>query len=178
MDILTNFRPDLIDPSVFLAPGVHIVGNVSIAGQSSVWFNSVIRGDTEEIVIGEQTNIQDLSMIHADPGWPTRIGDRVTVGHSTVVHGAIVDNEVMIGMRAVLLNGARIGSGSIIGAGTLVTEKTEVPPNSLVLGTPGKVVRELSERLRKRILHAAEHYVAAAAAYRLSQETNTVEKKR
>ena len=170
MNISTNFRPELIDPSVFLAPGVHIVGNVSIRAQSSVWFNSVIRGDTEEIVIGEQTNIQDLSMVHADPGWPTRIGDRVTVGHSTVVHGAIVDDEVLIGMRAVVLNGARIGSGSIIGAGTVVTEKTEVPPNSLVLGTPGKVVRELNERLRNRILLAAEHYVTAATEYRASRQ--------
>ena len=169
MDILTTFRPDLIDPSVFLAPGVHILGDVSIGGQSSVWFNSVIRGDTEKVVIGEQTNIQDLSMIHADPGWPTRIGNRVTIGHSAVVHGSIVDDEVMIGMRAVVLNGARIGSGSILGAGTVVTEKVEVPPHSLVLGVPGKVVRELNERMRKRILQAAEHYVAAAAVYRSNQ---------
>ena len=121
-----------------------------------------VRGDTEAIRIGSSTNIQDACVLHADPGLPCVIGDRVTVGHAAIVHGAVVEQDVMIGMRAVILNGARIGTGSIIGAGAVVAEGTTIEPNSLVFGLPGKRVRATTEEQRTWIARAAEHYVAAA----------------
>jgi len=159
------FRADRIDATAFLAPGVVILGNVTIAKFSSVWYNSVIRGDTECISIGSCTNIQDGCVLHADLGIPCRLGNRVTLGHGAIVHGAEIDDDVMIGMRAVVMNSARIGSGCIIGVGAVVTESTEIPPNSVVLGIPGRVVRATTDKDRERIAHAAEHYVEAAKAY-------------
>ena len=155
-----------IHDSVFVAPGAVVLGNVAIGEQSSVWFGSVIRGDTEQITIGNRTNVQDLSVIHADPGLPCTIGDGVTLGHGAIVHGATVENDVMIGIRATVLNGATIGNGSIVAAGALVTEGTQIPPDSLVMGVPGKVVRTVSDAQRERIRHAAAHYVTAARVYR------------
>src|SRR5690606_20380142 len=140
-----------------------------LAENVSVWFHAVIRGDSERIVIGPQSNVQDLCLLHADPGFPCLIGRGVTLGHHAVVHGAIVEDNVMIGMRAVVLNGARIGRGSIVAAGAVVTEETIIPPNSLVVGVPGRVRRETGPADWQRIRHAAEHYVAAAQAFRASQ---------
>lgn len=162
----TRFRPELIDTSVFIADTARILGDVTIGSDSSVWYHVVIRGDAERIVIGRQTNIQDTCVLHADPGMPCLLGDRVTVGHAAVVHGARVDEDVLIGIRAVVLNGAHIGAGSLVAAGSLVTEGTVVPPGSLVMGMPGKVTGPLPERLRGRIAHAAEHYVELARQYR------------
>lgn len=159
-----RFRPEQIAPGVWIAPGAVVLGDVTIGEASSVWFNAVVRGDTEQIVIGRQTNVQDLCMLHADPGQPCQLGDRVTLGHGAIVHGAIVEDDCLIGMRAVVMNGARIGAGSIVGVGAVVTEGTLIPPRSLVLGLPGKVVRPTDERDLERIRHAAEHYAAAAAA--------------
>ena len=161
----TAHQPDSIDPTAFIAATATVLGDVSIGARSSVWFGSVIRGDTERITIGAATNVQDLCVIHADPGLPCRIGNRVTLGHAAIVHGATVHNDVMIGIRATVLNGATIGEGSIVAAGALVTEGTEIPPHSLVMGAPGKVVRTVSDEQRERIHHAAEHYVAAAKEY-------------
>lgn len=161
----TAFHPELIDESVFLASGVVVLGQVRIRAHASIWFNAVVRGDTEEVEIGEESNIQDACVLHADPGFPCRLGARVTVGHAAVVHGAIVEDDVMIGMRAVVLNGARIGSESIIGAGSVVTEGTEIPPRSMVLGVPGKVVRQVSDDQAAWIRLAAQHYVDAARQY-------------
>lgn len=160
------FRADLVDPTVYIAPGAVVLGDVAIGAESSVWFNAVLRGDVEAIRIGRGTNIQDLCMLHADPGFPCRIGDRVTLGHAAIVHGAVVEDEVMIGMKAVVMNGARIGSGSIVAVGAVVTEGVVIPPGSLVIGVPGKVKRELGEIDRALIRHAAEHYVERAAEYR------------
>lgn len=160
------FRSELIDPTVFIAPGVVILGDVAIQAQSSVWYNSVLRGDTDAIRIGRGTNIQDLCMLHADAGYPCQIGDRVTVGHAAIVHGAVVEDDVMIGMRAVVMNGARIGSGSIVAVGAVVTEGVVVPPGSLVMGVPGKVRRQVNDADRDLIRRAAEHYIHEAAAYR------------
>jgi carbonic anhydrase/acetyltransferase-like protein (isoleucine patch superfamily) len=165
MTIQTQFRPQQIHPSVFLAPGAVVVGDVTIGAAASVWFGAVIRGDCEAISIGERTNIQDGCIVHADPGYPCRIGNGVTVGHGAIVHGAIVADNVTIGMRAVILNGARIGENSLIGAGALVTEGAEIPPGSLVLGMPGKVVRPLHPDEIERIAQSAEHYIQAAAAF-------------
>jgi carbonic anhydrase/acetyltransferase-like protein (isoleucine patch superfamily) len=164
----TRFHPELVDPTVFLAPGAVVLGNVVIGAESSVWFQAVIRGDCEAIVIGRQTNVQDGSILHADPGFPCTLGDRVTLGHGAIVHGATVEDDVLIGMRAVVMNGARIGAGSLVAVGAIVTEGTQIPPGSLVLGVPGKVLRPVNEKDLARIRHAAEHYVEAAKAYRAS----------
>ena len=166
MTIHTKRRFEQIDESVFIAPDAVVVGDVTIGPASSVWFKAVIRGDTESIAIGRETNVQDHCVIHADPGLPCTIGDGVTLGHAAIVHGATVRDHVMIGIRATVLNGAIIGSGSIIAAGAVVTEGAEIPPDSLVMGLPGKVVRQVDEQQRQRIRHAAQHYVNAAGVYR------------
>lgn len=156
----------MIDASAFVAAGAVVLGDVQIGRNVSVWYNAVIRGDTERITIGDETNIQDLSMIHADPGMPCVIGRRVTVGHRVILHGCIVEDECLIGMGAILLNGVRIGTGSVVGAGAVLAEGTEVPPGSLVLGVPGKVMREVSEVMRGRIDHAWRHYIEEARRHR------------
>ncbi len=165
------FRAEQIDASAFLAANATVLGDVTVGARSSLWFQAVVRGDTEAIRIGADTNIQDACVLHADPGFPCVLGDRVTVGHAAVVHGACVADDVMIGMRAVLLNGVQVGSGSIIGAGAVVSEGTVIPPNSLVFGVPGRVARETTEEQRAWIRRAAEHYVEAARALRQQQET-------
>ncbi len=165
----TIFHPEKIDPTAYLAPGTIVRGDVTMGARSSAWFYAVIRGDTERISIGADTNLQDACILHADAGYPCVLGNRVTVGHAAVVHGARVEDDVMIGMRAVILNGAKIGSGSIIGAGAVVPERMEVPPYSLVLGVPGRVVRQTTEDDRERLRYTAEHYVASAEAYRSTE---------
>jgi len=164
-----KFRPELVDPTVFIAPGAVVLGDVAIGAESTVWFQAVLRGDTEVIRIGSQTNIQDGAILHADPGYPCVLGNRVTVGHGAIVHGATVEDDVLIGMRAVVMNGARIGAGSLIGVGAVVTEKMEIPPGSLVLGIPARILRPTSDADRERIRHAAEHYVTAGKEYLKSQ---------
>lgn len=162
----TRFHPERVAESVFIAPTATVLGKVNIGEHSSVWFGAVVRGDTELIEIGESTNIQDLSLLHADAGVPCRIGNRVTVGHAAIVHGAIVEDETMIGMRAVVLNGATIGSHSIIAAGAVVPEGMQIPPRSLVMGMPAKVIRSTNDEHLERIRYAADHYVEAAVAFR------------
>ena len=161
----TQFRPDLIAPSAFIAPTATVLGDVTIGDESSVWFGAVVRGDCEAIRIGKRTNIQDLCVLHADPGYPCTLGDGVTVGHGAIVHGATVEDDVLIGMKAVVMNGAKIGLGSIVAVGAIVTEGMEVPPGSIVMGQPAKVKRAAEERDLVRIRHAAEHYVEAAKGY-------------
>jgi carbonic anhydrase/acetyltransferase-like protein (isoleucine patch superfamily) len=152
----------MIDPTAFIAQGAIVLGDVEIGPSSSIWYNSVLRGDTDRISIGAETNIQDLTMIHADPGVPCVVGNRVTVGHRVILHGCIVQDDCLIGMGAILLNGVRIGSGSVVGAGALVLENTEIPPGSLALGFPAKVVRQVDDSMRGRIEHAWRHYVEKA----------------
>jgi carbonic anhydrase/acetyltransferase-like protein (isoleucine patch superfamily) len=156
----------VIDPTAFIANGAIVLGDVQIGKDASVWYNTVIRGDTERILIGDETNIQDLSMVHADPGVPCLVGSRVSVGHRAILHGCIVEDGCLIGMGAVLLNGVRVGRGSIIGAGAVLVEGMEVPPGSVVLGMPGRVVREVDERMQSRIEHTWRHYVAEARRHR------------
>jgi carbonic anhydrase/acetyltransferase-like protein (isoleucine patch superfamily) len=160
-----RFRPELIDSSVFIAPGAHVMGDVTIGAESSVWFNAVLRGDTDSIRVGRRTNLQDGSVLHADLGVPCTIGDGVTVGHQAIVHGATVENNVIIGMGAIILNGARIGENSVIAAGALVTEGAVIPPNSLAMGMPAKVKRTLSLEEIERIRQSADHYVENAKRY-------------
>src|SRR5690242_2923137 len=154
----TSFPADRIHPSVFLAAGAHVVGDVEIGAHSSVWFNAVLRGDAEAPRIGRRTNIQDNCVLHADPGFPCVVGDGVTIGHGAVVHGARLGNNVVIGMHAVVMNGARIGEDSLVAVGAVVTEGTEIPPRSLVLGLPGKVKRTLSDEEVARNRLSAQHY--------------------
>lgn len=161
-----HFQKELVDSSAWLAPGVIILGDVTIGAKATIWFNAVIRGDAESINVGAESNIQDGCILHADPGFPCIIGNRVTVGHAAIVHGAKIEDDVMIGMRAVVMNGAVIGSGSLVGVGAVVPEGKIIPPNSLVLGVPGKIVRQTTEDDLKYITYAAKHYVDAGAAYR------------
>jgi carbonic anhydrase/acetyltransferase-like protein (isoleucine patch superfamily) len=161
-----RFRPEQIDSSAWIAPGAVVLGDVKLGSESSIWYGAVVRGDTEIIRIGNQTNVQDGCVLHADPGFPCVLGDRVTLGHGAIVHGAAVEDDCLIGMRAVVMNGARIGRGSIVAVGAVVTEGTHVPPGVIVMGQPAKVKREMTEREFGRIRHAAEHYVAAARVYR------------
>lgn len=140
-----------IDRSAFIAPTAAVIGKVTMGPGSSLWHCAVIRGDTTQITIGANSNIQDCSVCHADPGFPLAVGDRVSVGHNVVLHGCTIEDDVLIGMSSTVMNGAVIGSGSIIGAGALVTQGTQIPPNSLVLGSPAKVVRETTEQERQNI---------------------------
>jgi carbonic anhydrase/acetyltransferase-like protein (isoleucine patch superfamily) len=162
----TRFRSELVQTSVYIAPGATVVGDVTLAENASVWFGAVLRGDTDQILIGERSNIQDGAVLHADLGYPCTIGAGVTVGHRAIVHGATVGDNTTVGMGAIILNGAIIGENSIIGAAALVTEGSVIPPGSLVVGIPGKVKRPLTEEEIERNRRSAEHYVENARAFR------------
>jgi carbonic anhydrase/acetyltransferase-like protein (isoleucine patch superfamily) len=159
-----------IDPSAYVAPTATIIGEVAIGKDSSVWFNSVIRGDDNPVDIGEESNVQDLTMIHPDLGKPVTVGNRVTVGHSCVLHGCIIEDDCLIGMGSILMNGVRIGRGSIVAAGSVVREDTIVPPFSLVAGAPGKAVRTYKEDILDANRAAAQNYRERAALYRNMEE--------
>lgn len=166
----TEYRPEQILDDCFIAANATLRGDITVGSLSCVLFGSVIRGDSVEVRIGSKTNIQDLCCLHGDPGFPCRIGDRVTVGHGAIIHGATVEDDCLIGIRAVILNGAVIGTGSIIAAGALVPEGKIIPPNSLVMGIPGKVVRQTNEADAAMIQHGWEHYVETSQRYK-SQES-------
>ncbi len=144
MKITIDGKEPVVAASAYLTPGAFVIGQVEIGEKSSVWFNTVIRGDVDAISIGSETNIQDNCTIHADEGFPVRIGDRVTVGHNSVLHGCKIGSGAVIGMQSVLLNGCSVGEDAVIGAGSLVTSGTEIPPGTLALGRPAKVVKELT----------------------------------
>jgi carbonic anhydrase/acetyltransferase-like protein (isoleucine patch superfamily) len=164
----TTHQPQWIANSAWIADTATVVGQVYLGEQSSIWFGAVVRGDVEAIRIGQETNVQDLACLHADPGQPCTLGDRVTVGHGAIVHGATVEDECLIGMGAIILNGARIGAQSIVGAGSLVAEGKIIPPRSLVVGTPGRVIRQVTDDDVQRMLRGANHYVEAAQQYKSS----------
>jgi carbonic anhydrase/acetyltransferase-like protein (isoleucine patch superfamily) len=151
-------RVPAVDPAAFVAPTAVVVGDVTLGPRASVWYGAVLRADAESIVVGADSNIQDGSTLHSDPGFPLVLGERVTVGHRVVLHGARVDDDVLVGMGAVVMNGAHIGSGSIVAAGAVVTEGTVVPPGSLVAGVPAKVVKELGDAAVERIRANAVSY--------------------
>ena len=155
-----------LDPSVFLAPGAIVCGDVRIGAHSSVWFHAVIRGDSDRIEIGAHTNVQDLTMIHVDEGCPAIVGDRVTIGHRAMIHGCVIEDDCLIGMGAIVLSGARIGAGSLIGAGALVRERQVIPPGSLVIGFPARVAGEVQPAHREAIVRGATHYEELARDYR------------
>ena len=155
----------IISDDVYVAPNATILGKVSIRSGSSVWFQSVIRADINEIRIGEKTNIQDGSILHVADREGLTIGDRVCCGHRAILHACTIGDSVLIGMGSIVMDGAEIGAGSILGAGTLITKKAQIPPGSLVLGSPGEVVRRLRPDEQKGIEELAEKYVAVARRY-------------
>lgn len=153
-----GITPDL-HPTVFVAPGSMIIGNVTIGEDSSVWFNTVLRGDLEPIQIGCRTNIQDGTVIHMDKEIPCLIGDDVTIGHSAILHSCTIGNEALIGMGAILLTGCKIGERAIVAAGTLVREGQEIPAGTIAMGVPAKVRREVTEEELERVRHGKDDYV-------------------
>ena len=160
-----NISPE-IHKSCFIAKSCDIIGNVSIDKFSNIWYKTVIRGDVGRIKIGKNTNIQDNSVVHVDSSKETIIGDNVTIGHSAVIHSCNIDKNVLIGMGAIILSDVKINKNVIIGAGSLVTERTEIPENSLVLGSPAKVVRKLTEKEIEKIKKSARHYVELSKKYK------------
>ena len=159
-------RP-VIDPTVYVPESAMVIGDVTIGPQSSVWFHTVVRGDIEAVRIGARSNIQDNSTIHVVGGrWPTIVGDDVTVGHAVVLHGCTIGNGTLVGMGAIVLDGAEVGDQCLVGAGALVTPGTKIPPRSLVLGSPGKRVREITPDEEARLATATANYLALSAQYR------------
>jgi carbonic anhydrase/acetyltransferase-like protein (isoleucine patch superfamily) len=155
-----------VDPSAYVDQSAQVIGDVQIGSESSVWMNVVIRGDVNRIRIGKRTNIQDLTMVHVmRETHPTTIGDEVTIGHSAVVHGCTIEDRVLIGMQAMLLNGVHVGHDSIVAAGTLLTEGTQIPAGSLVMGRPGKVTRPLVEAELAEIRRLSRAYVDYRLGY-------------
>lgn len=156
--------PD-IAPDAYIAPSADLIGRVRINPRACVLFGAVLRGDTEDISLGEGSNIQDGVAVHADPGYPVRIGRGVSIGHNATIHGCSIDDDCLIGMGATVLNGAQIGAGTLVAAGTVILEGQVIPPGSLVAGVPGKVRREISAEELGGIRRNAEHYQALRAGY-------------
>jgi carbonic anhydrase/acetyltransferase-like protein (isoleucine patch superfamily) len=150
----------------FVAPNATVIGDVELAKDASIWFNATIRGDNEPIIIGEGSNVQDGSVIHTDPGYKCLIGKNVTVGHMVMLHGCEIGDGSLIGIGSVILNGAKIGKNCIIGAKALVTEGMIVPDGSMVLGSPGKIKKTLSEDEQKMVSFSADHYVKNYKRYK------------
>jgi len=143
----------------FVADNATVIGNVSVGCDASIWFNVVIRGDNESIVIGDKTNIQDGSVLHADPGYPITLGTGVTVGHKAMLHGCTIGDYSLVGINAVVLNGAKIGKHCLIGANALVTENMVIPDGSLVVGSPAKIKKQLTQAQQAGLEWSAQHYV-------------------
>ena len=162
---LGDRTPSLAD-DCWVAPSAEVIGSVTAGPRSSIWFQAVVRGDCEQITIGEDSNVQDCAVLHADLDVPLTIGRGVTIGHHAMVHGCTIGDHCLIGINAVILNHAKIGKHCIIGANALVTEGTEVPDGSLVVGTPAKVIRQLDDKAKQMLEASASHYVANAARFR------------
>ena len=162
---LDGVAPQLAD-SAWVADSAQVMGNVRLEGDASVWFGAVVRGDCESIAIGAGSNVQDASVLHADFGQPLVIGRHVTIGHQVMLHGCTIGDESLIGIGAVVLNGARIGRNCLVGAGALVTEGKEFPDGSMILGSPAKVVRQLTPEQMAAIRQSAQHYIDNARRFR------------
>ena len=159
-------RSPTVHPTAFVAPTAVLIGDVTLHEHASVWFGTVLRGDMDRIEIGARSNVQDNATLHTDENEPTIVGTDVTIGHNALVHSSVIENNVLIGQASVLVGGCVVGTGSIIGAGALVREKMTVPPHSLVVGVPAKVVREARPDDERWTVRAAEHYVELSAWYR------------
>lgn len=155
-----------IHPTAFIASGAAVMGDVTLGERASIWYAAVVRGDMAPIVIGAETNLQDGTIVHVDEGVPCTIGCRVGVGHRAILHGCTVGDECLIGMGSVVLNNVRIGTGSVVAAGAVIPEGMQVPARSLVMGVPGRIVRQVDASLASRITATWQHYVEQARAHR------------
>ena len=162
---LGEHRVSLVGDGQWIAPNAAVIGDVVLHENASVWFSCVLRGDADRITIGAGSNIQDGTVIHADPGFPTTVGENVTVGHNAMLHGCTIGDGSLVGINAVILNGAKIGKGCLIGANALVTEESEIPDGAMVLGAPAKVKRVLSAEEQEMLAHNADHYIQNAARF-------------
>ena len=163
---LEGRAPKFLGPDYFIADNAAVIGSVTLHPNASIWFNCVVRGDTDELIIGENSNVQDGSVLHTDPGIKLRIGRDVTIGHMVMLHGCEIGDNTLIGIKSVILNGAKIGRNCIIGANSLITEGKQIPDGSLVMGSPGKVVRPVTDEEIRMITASAAHYVQNAQRYR------------
>jgi carbonic anhydrase/acetyltransferase-like protein (isoleucine patch superfamily) len=161
-----SYSKFVLRDSVFIAPGAVVIGAVDLAEESSIWFGSVLRGDINRIIVGAQSNVQDGSVLHVSDDHPCILGERVTVGHRAVVHACTVEDEVLVGMGAIILDGARIGARSIVAAGALVPKNMQVPPGSLVMGSPARVVRPMTAEEQAGNQKLALKYVELSRQYR------------
>lgn len=160
-----NGKNPKVHESTYIAPGAHVVGDVELKEDTSVWFNAVIRGDNDRITIGKGSNIQDGVVVHVDEGFPVEVGENVIVGHNVTLHGCTVKDGALIGMGATVLNGAVVGEGALVAAGALVAEGSVIEPGTLVVGVPAKPVAKLDEQKRERIKRGAEHYIENGRLY-------------
>jgi len=158
-----------IHATAFIHSQAVVLGDVTLGANASVWPTAVLRGDSDRIVVGPESNVQDGSVLHADKGLPTLIGKRVAIGHRAIVHGAVVEDGCLIGMGCIILNGARVGAGSIIGAGAVVTEGMQIPPGSLVLGVPARVVKPVTPEMTARIAATVDAYIELKDQHRGGQ---------
>lgn len=166
---LGDDEPD-IHPEAWVAPGATVVGRVRVGRAAGIWYGCVLRGEDEEIVVGEECNVQDLSCLHADPGEPAVLEDRVSLGHKAMVHGAYVETGSLVGIGAIVLGGTRIGAGSLVAAGALVPPGRTIPPGVLVAGVPGKVVRELNDEDRAVLAHTPAVYLDKSRRHRAARK--------
>ncbi len=162
---LDGIEPDRTAGFSWIAPSAMVIGKVSIGEDVGIWFGTVIRGDNELISIGNRSNVQENCVMHTDPGCPIDIGEGCTIGHKAMIHGCTIGDNTLIGMGATVLNGARIGNNCLIGAGALIPENKEIPDNSLVVGMPGKIIRQLDEAAIERLKVSADFYVANAKRF-------------
>jgi len=164
---LGNVTPQLPnDDEYWIAPTAAVMGNVILKKNASIWWGSTVRGDNDPIVIGEGSNVQDGSVLHTDTGWPLTIGANVTIGHMVMLHGCTIGDNSLVGIGSIVLNGAKIGRNCLIGANCLITEGKEIPDNSLVMGAPGKVIREISDQQAAVMAAGTRHYVENWKRYR------------
>jgi carbonic anhydrase/acetyltransferase-like protein (isoleucine patch superfamily) len=164
--VVKKLKTPTIAPSAFIHPAAIIIGDVTLGARVSVWPTAVLRGDSAAIMVGEDSNIQDGTIVHVDVGVQCTIGARVAIGHRAIVHGATVSDDCLIGMGAILLNRVQVGSGSIVGAGAVCRERMIIPPNSLVVGVPAKVIRETTPEERARIAHTVNAYLELQVVHR------------
>lgn len=155
-----------ISPEAWIAPGAHVVGEVTLAADASVWYGAVVRADSAEVYVGPRSNVQDNAVIHVSEGHPVRVGADVTIGHGAIVHGCTVEDGALVGMGAIVLDGARVGKNSVVGAGALVTKGMEIPDGMVAFGSPARVVRPVTEADLAASRHGAAEYVALARANR------------
>jgi carbonic anhydrase/acetyltransferase-like protein (isoleucine patch superfamily) len=163
---LGSVAPQLPGEDYWIAPNAMVMGNVRLLKNSSVWFGATIRGDNELITIGENSNVQDNSVLHTDPGAPLTIGSNVTIGHLVMLHGCTIGDGSLVGIGSIILNRTKIGKNCLIGANTFIGEGKEIPDNSMVLGAPGRVIRQVDDGMASILVHSAKHYVDNWQRYR------------